>query len=64
MTHSLVSLEGFTEDEVYGKRLLISHKADKSELEDNIRVARVLLGCFDNMNIRINEHLLVLGHIS
>ena len=49
-------------DEVYGERLLISKKADQSELEENIRVARVLLRCFDDIKIRINEHLLVFGH--
>ena len=35
---------------------------NKSELDENIRVARVLLNCFDDMKIRINEHLLVFGH--
>ena len=55
-------IEDFIVDEVYGERLLISKQADQSELDENIRVARVLLGCFDDMNIRINEHLLVLGH--
>ena len=54
--------EEFIVDEVYGERLLISKKADLSELNENIRVARVLLGCFEDMNIRINEHLLVFGH--
>ena len=54
--------EEFIVDEVYGERLLISKKADSSELDENIRVARVLLGCFEDMNIRINEHLLVFGH--
>ena len=54
--------EEFIVDEVYGERLLISKKADQSELEENIRVARVLLQCFDDINIRINEHLLVFGH--
>ena len=54
--------EEFIVDEIYGERLLISKKADSSELDENIRVARVLLGCFEDMNIRINEHLLVFGH--
>ena len=54
--------EDFIVDEIYGERLLISKQADPSELDENIRVARVLLGCFDDMNIRINEHLLVFGH--
>ena len=52
----------FTQDEIYGKRLLISIRADQTELNDNIRVARVLLSCFDDMFIIINEHLLTIGH--
>ena len=55
-------IEDFIVDEIYGERLLISKQADQSELDENIRVARVLLRCFDDMNIRINEHLLVFGH--
>jgi len=54
-------LTDFIEDEKYGERLLISIKADQTELNDNIRVARVLLQCFDDMFIRINEHLLIIG---
>ena len=52
----------FLVDEIYGDRLLISTRADQGELNDNIRVARVLLSCFDDMVIRINEHLLTIGH--
>ena len=55
-------IEDFIVDKVYGERLLISKQADPSELDENIRVARVLLSCFDDMKIRINEHLLVFGH--
>ena len=62
MTIDLFSLDDFTADEVYGNRLLISKKADQTEIDENIRVARVLLGCFANMSIRINEHLLLFGH--
>ena len=58
----MFSTADFILDEVYGERLLISKQADQSELDENIRVARVLLGCFDDMNIRINEHLLIFGH--
>ena len=54
--------EDFIVDDIYGERLLISKKADITELDENIRVARVLLNCFADMNIRINEHLLVFGH--
>lgn len=52
----------FLLDELFGERLLISVHADIVELNDNIRVARVLLRCFEDMYIRINEHLLVIGH--
>lgn len=54
--------EYFLEDEIYGKRLLISTNADQTELNDNIRVAHVLLNCFDDMFIIINEHLMTIGH--
>ncbi len=49
-------------DEIYGERLRISTKADLTELDDNIRAARVLLSCFDDMSIFINEHLMTIGH--
>ena len=49
-------------DEIFGERLLISIRADQTELIDNLRVARVLLHSFDDMYIRINEHLLTIGH--
>ena len=58
----IINKEDFLLDDIYGERLLISKKADQTELDENIRVARVLLSCFDDMNIRINEHLLVFGH--
>ena len=45
--------EEFIVDEVYEERLLISKKADSSELDENIRVARVLLHCFNDMFIII-----------
>jgi hypothetical protein len=54
--------EEFIIDQTYGERLLISKKADQTELNDNIRVAYVLLSCFEDMTIRINEHLLTIGH--
>ncbi|MBP5339347.1 MAG: hypothetical protein J6Z14_08635 [Prevotella sp.] len=54
--------KAFIKDKIYGERLLVSTKADKTELDDNIRVARVLLRCFDDMYIIINEHLLTIGH--
>jgi len=52
----------FIIDELYGERLLISIRADQTELSDNVRVAHVLLSCFDDMYIIINEHLLTIGH--
>ena len=53
---------GFIIDEIYGERLLISIRADQTELNDNVRVARVLPNCFNDMFIIINEHLLTIGH--
>ena len=58
----MIDNKDFLVDEIYGERLLISVKADRTELIDNIRVARVLLKCFSDMYIRINEHLLIIGH--
>ena len=52
----------FLTDDIYGERLLISIRADQTELNGNIRVARVLLQSFEEMYIRINEHLLTIGH--
>ena len=54
--------EMFIQDSTYGERLLISIHADQLELDDNIRVAKVLLSCFVDMYIIINEHLLTIGH--
>lgn len=59
---SMEQNKDFTQDEIFGERLLISIRADQTELSDNIRVARVLLSCFDDMFIIINEHLLTIGH--
>ncbi|MBO4841026.1 MAG: hypothetical protein J5524_09020 [Bacteroidaceae bacterium] len=58
----MIENEDFLIDEIYGERLLISIRADQTELIDNLRVARVLLQSFDDMYIRINEHLLTIGH--
>jgi len=58
----MFKIEDFIIDDIFGERLLIHKQADQSELDENIRVARVLLNCFDDMNIRINKHLLVFGH--
>ena len=57
-----MEMKDFIIDELYGERLLISIRADQTELSDNIRVAHVLLSCFDDMYIIINEHLLTIGH--
>lgn len=54
--------KAFIQDDIYGERLLISVRADQTELDDNIRVARVMLSCFADMYIIINEHLLTIGH--
>ena len=51
----MITPKDFIEDEIYGQRLLICVNADQTELNDNIRVARVLLSCFDDMYIVIND---------
>ena len=49
---------GCTQDEIFGKRLLISNSADMSELEANLRGARSLLSSFPEMRIKIREHVM------
>ena len=49
-------------DEVFGERLLISVKADKSELGSNIRAARAILCSYEEVSIRINSHTYAFGH--
>ena len=58
----MVSDSNYRTDDIYGERLLISKMANQTELADNIRVARVLLNSFEDMYIRINEHLIIIGH--
>ena len=58
----MIENNGYLIDEIYGERLLISIRADQTELNDNIRVARVLLHSFGDMYIIINEHMLTIGH--
>jgi len=43
-------------DEEFGYRLLISRKADMTELSDNVRCAHTLLRSFPDMNIVIQKH--------
>ena len=49
-------------DEVFGERLLISHNADKNELNSNIRAARAILCSYSEVCIRINAHTYCIGH--
>ena len=49
-------------DEEFGKRLLISIKADKSELSSNIRAAKAILRSYSEVSIRINAHTYCFGH--
>ena len=52
----------FLLDEVFGERLLISQKADKSELSSNVRAARAILSSYSDVCIRINAHTYCIGH--
>ncbi|MBO5919739.1 MAG: hypothetical protein J6Q34_04550 [Bacteroidales bacterium] len=49
-------------DEEFGERLLISIKADKSELLSNIRASRAILCSYNEISIRINSHTYEFGH--
>ena len=52
----------YIEDEIYGERLLISERADKRELNSNIRAARAILHSYADVSIIINAHTMSFGH--
>lgn len=52
-------MEEWDIDKTYGDRLRINKKADKTELEDNIRAAKGLLSSFKDMIVKIREHVLI-----
>ena len=52
----------FTQDKIYGDRLLISINADQRELQSNIRAARAILHSFADVSIIINAHTMSFGH--
>ena len=52
----------FTQDKIYGDRLLISINTDQRELQSNIRAARAILHSFADVSIIINAHTLSFGH--
>lgn len=56
-----MDVSGCYYDKSFGKRLRISNCADKSELEDNLRAAKVLLRSFPGMEIKIREHIIADG---
>mgnify|MGYP003391031826 CR=1 FL=1 len=59
--NAVKEMEEWDIDQTYGERLKINKKADKTELEDNIRAAKGLLESFSDMVIKIREHVLVHG---
>ena len=58
---SMTAANMYIEDEVFGKRLLISEGADEKELSSNIRAARAILSSFPELSIIINPHRIVFG---
>lgn len=52
---------GCRTDPVYGDRLLTHINADKTEIEENTKAAKVLLDTFPDMRIRIREHIIADG---
>lgn len=53
--------ETFTPDKEFGDKLLVSSLADKTELEENIRCAKSILGSFPEDKITIRGHSLEPG---
>lgn len=51
-------MKGYTPDEKYGNRLLISNSSDQSELEDNKRGAYAILESFPDTKICIRTHVI------
>ncbi len=54
-------MEEWDIDSTFGYSLKISKKADRSELDNNIRAAKDLLNSFNDMAIKIREHILAHG---
>lgn len=59
--NAVKEMEEWDIDKTFGDRLRINKKADKTELEDNIRAAKDLLASFKEMTIKIREHVLIHG---
>ena len=55
------SLHEYNPDSDYGKRLMVSTKADQTEVIENVRAAKAILGTFPNTNIKIREHVRAYG---
>lgn len=63
------AVEGFVEkkeneykpDPDYGKRLMVSTKADQTEVRENVRAAKAILDTYPDTNIKIREHVRAYG---
>ena len=55
-------MNGYTLDEKYGKRLLISNSSDTSELKDNKRAAYAILESFPDIQMCIRTHIIEHKH--
>lgn len=54
--------QNYTEDNTYGKRLLVSKTADKTEVAENKRAAKALVASFSKMVVKINPHVIADSH--
>lgn len=54
---TIESPSGYNKDTEFGERLLISNCSDEKDLDDNIKIARVLLSQFSNLEITIRAHI-------
>lgn len=55
------SLHEYKPDPDYGKRLMISTKADQTDVRENVRAAKAILDTYPDTNIKIREHVRAYG---
>ena len=54
-------LHEYKPDPDYGKRLMVSTKADQTEVRENVRAAKAILDTYPDTNVKIREHVRAYG---
>ena len=54
---TIESPSGYNQDAEFGDRFLISKCADEKDLDDNVKIARILLSQFHNLEVTIRAHI-------